>query len=80
MSALEKDAYKSFEDCGKACVEQDRCFQYTFRDGVCGFSYSYRLGYRRKPEDGKNFKSGFAVEKIKKYVEANTCEEVEWLG
>ena len=46
---------------------------------MCGFSFSYRLGYKRDAEDGKAFKSGWATEKIKKYMEKNTCEEVQWL-
>lgn len=79
MSELEKNAYKSFEDCGKACEEQDRCWQYVFHDGTCGFSFSFRLGYKKEKENGKSFKSGFAVEKIKKYSETNTCQSVEWL-
>jgi hypothetical protein len=79
MTPIEKEAHISFEHCGKACEEQERCFQYVYSDKTCGFSYSYRLGYKRLPENGKSFKSGFVLEKIKKYADANPCPEPEWL-
>jgi hypothetical protein len=78
MSALEQSAYKSFEDCGKACEEQQRCFQYVYYDQTCGFSYSYRLGRSRMPESGTNYKSGWAMDKITK-DEATFCSTPEWL-
>ncbi|RVX72750.1 hypothetical protein B0A52_04149 [Exophiala mesophila] len=55
MSALELEAHVSFEHCGRACEEQPRCFQYTYSNRECGFSYSYRLGRKRYPESGKTF-------------------------
>jgi hypothetical protein len=79
MTALEKEAYSSFEACGKACEEQERCYQYVYSDKTCGFSYSFRLGHRKAKEDGKTFKSGFVLEKIKKFSNENSCSEPEWL-
>lgn len=79
MTPIEKEAHASFENCGKACEEQERCFQYVYSEGVCGFSYSYRLGYKRPREGNVSFKSGFVLDKIKKYGEANRCNKPEWL-
>lgn len=80
QSALEKVAYRSADDCRKACEEQARCWQYLFHNSVCGFSFSFRLGHKREKEDQGRFASGFMVDKIKKYMEENTCEKIEWLG
>ena len=79
QTALEKNAYKSVGDCKKACEEQERCWQYVFHNSVCGFSYSFRLGHKREKEDQGSFTSGFMVERIKKYVDKERCEKIEWL-
>lgn len=77
---LEKKAHKSFEDCRAACHESGRCWQFVFHDRTCGFSYSYRSGAKRKPDNGKSFKSGWDLEKIEKDQKGNRCDEPQWLA
>lgn len=79
MTPIEKDAHKSFEHCGRACEEQSRCFQYVYYSQTCGFSYSYRLGTRRLPEDGTSYKSGWNMAKIAQDQAAYPCPSPEWL-
>lgn len=80
MTSAEKEAYRSFEHCRKACEEQDRCWQFVYSDQTCGFSYSYRLGRKQPPEsDGKRYKSGWALAKIAKDQANHPCDTPEWL-
>ena len=80
MTAVEKEAYKSFEHCRAACEEQARCFQFVYSEQTCGFSFSYRLGAKRLPEeDGKAWKSGWALEKMERDMAAWPCDAVTWL-
>jgi hypothetical protein len=74
MSSLEKEAYRSFEDCGRACEEHPRCFQFDFQDQTCGFSFSYRLGSRKM-----GYRSGWNLQKIDMYRSENVCHEPQWL-
>lgn len=79
MSALEREAYVSFEHCGRACEEQPRCFQYSYSNRECSFSYSYRLGRKRYPESGTTFMSGWILARIAEYQAENQCLTSEWL-
>ncbi|KAL1971374.1 hypothetical protein VTN77DRAFT_326 [Rasamsonia byssochlamydoides] len=81
MTALERLAYRSFEDCGRACEEHPRCYQFVHHDQECGFSFSYRLGGTRQPEGGseKRYKSGWNLDKIARDREANPCRSPQWL-
>lgn len=80
MTDLEKLAHRSFEDCGRACVEQSRCYQWVYFDDTCGFSHSFRFGRKRKPEDGVSYKSGFDIEKIEQDVKDHPCPSPLWLS
>ncbi|KNG86190.1 hypothetical protein ANOM_005524 [Aspergillus nomiae NRRL 13137] len=80
MTPVEKEAYSSFEQCQKACQEHSKCFQFAYHDQTCGFSFSYRLGYQKDPEDGKgSYKSGWILDKIEKDREDHPCKTPEWL-
>jgi hypothetical protein len=79
MSTVEEEAYSSFENCGRACEEDGRCFQYTYSNQTCSFSWFFRLGHRRVPEDGIRFESGWDLAKIARYEEENTCSSTTWL-
>ncbi|RFU27329.1 hypothetical protein B7463_g8995, partial [Scytalidium lignicola] len=80
MSDLEKVAHKSFKDCGRACEEQPRCYQWVYFGDKCGFSHSYRFGRKRMPEDGVKYKSGFVLDKIEKDRKEHNCKSPQWLG
>ncbi|RMZ78143.1 hypothetical protein DV738_g4051, partial [Chaetothyriales sp. CBS 135597] len=79
MNDADKVAYKSFDNCRKACSADIRCFQFAYIDGRCGFSFSYRLGGPRDAEDGKRWMSGWDFETIHAYQEWNACMDTEWM-
>ncbi|KAB8239588.1 uncharacterized protein BDW43DRAFT_258559 [Aspergillus alliaceus] len=80
LTPVEELAYSSFELCRKACKEHPKCFQYSYHDQTCGFSFSYRLGYRKDPEgDDGPYKSGWLLDRIEKDREDHTCRAPEWL-
>ena len=80
MSAIETEAYMSFEHCCRACEEQDRCYQFVYSDQSCGFSYSYRLGRKRLPDSsGISYKSGWLLDKIARDQAAHPCFTPEWI-
>ncbi|KAH8812628.1 hypothetical protein F5884DRAFT_702064 [Xylogone sp. PMI_703] len=79
LSELEKVAHKSFEDCGRACEEQTRCYQWAYFDNTCGFSHSYRLGAKKRPMDGVSYKSGFLLERIEKDRQEHKCTKPKWV-
>ena len=78
QSELEKMAFNSFEDCRAACQENAGCFQYTFHDNTCGFSFSWRLGHKNKPDDQGSYKSGWITERIEKEQAEYPCTEPKW--
>lgn len=79
MSDLEKEAHLSIEHCDRACEEEPRCFQYVYYGTTCGFSYSYRFGHRRVPEEGMSYRSVWKLDKIAQDQEANPCPSPQWL-
>ncbi|KAE8145405.1 hypothetical protein BDV25DRAFT_71374 [Aspergillus avenaceus] len=80
MTAAEKEAHLSFEQCGKACDEHPKCFQYMYHGQTCGFSYSYRLGSQKLPDEVEGpYKSGWLSKKIEKDRKDHACREPEWL-
>lgn len=80
LSDVEKEAYKSFENCGEACKENSECFQWVWYDMTCRLQTSFRLGnYQAPSEDGKVvYKSGWMVDKINEWTAENTCKEARW--
>ncbi|KAK9414523.1 hypothetical protein SUNI508_11096 [Seiridium unicorne] len=81
ISDAEKNAHKSFDDCAKMCNEVDECFQFRFQDGICSYQRGFLLGKPRRSEDdeSKRWMSGWAVDKIKAWVdEHKDCERPLW--
>jgi hypothetical protein len=80
ISDIEKEAYKSFENCGEACKENPGCFQWVWYDKTCRLQTSFRLGNFQAPsDDGKVvYKSGWMVDKINEWTAENTCKEPQW--
>ncbi|KAK1760282.1 glycosyltransferase [Echria macrotheca] len=83
-NVFEKKAHLSFEHCEAACqsLPSDECFQFKYRDGVCSFSRSIRLGKPvKRGDDGKHTVSGWDVAKIAAWVATReSCSRVEWPG
>jgi hypothetical protein len=76
----EKVAWKSFENCGKVCKEREDCFQYVFYGKMCKLGLSFRLGKHVSPSLDRKlvYKSGWMVDRIRKWTEANACKGPEW--
>ncbi|KAL3425375.1 glycosyltransferase family 31 protein [Phlyctema vagabunda] len=77
---LAKIAYHSFEDCRNMCESVAECFQFVFYDDTCRLGYSFRLGqYVDVEREGRKiFKSGWMVDKIRRWTEENACREPRW--
>jgi len=73
LSRIQQEAHLSFEKCGRACEEDPRCFQYMYSNRTCGFSWFFRLGESRRPEEGISFQSGWDLDKIAKYQAEYAC-------
>ncbi|EFZ01365.2 glycosyltransferase family 31 protein [Metarhizium robertsii ARSEF 23] len=71
LSDAEADAYKSFDDCKKACLSMTNCFQFRYQNSICGISHKIKHGKPAKKgnDDSKRYMSGWNVENIKKWVE-----------
>lgn len=83
MNALEKEAHLSFEHCRKACESVDECFQFRWADDCCGFSKAFMLGkpVKKASDESKRSMSGWAVEKIHKWIEEQgECKKIQWPG
>ncbi|OHF00075.1 hypothetical protein CORC01_04721 [Colletotrichum orchidophilum] len=77
----EKVAHLSFGHCRKACETDKSCFSFQYKDGVCGFSWAWKLGHpvKRESTDEKRTMSGWAVEKINTWIEQQgECGPVKW--
>lgn len=82
LNDAEKEAYKSFDHCRKACESVNDCFQFRFQDGICGTARAFMLGHPRKrdgDEERKRWKSGWLVKKIHNWIEEQgECQGVNW--
>ena len=82
MTSAEKEAYMSFEHCGRACEQHARCFQYAYDkiEQTCGFSFSYRLGGRKlSAKDEHQYRSGWLREKIERDYREIACTDPQWV-
>ncbi|KAJ0326648.1 hypothetical protein COL5a_006836 [Colletotrichum fioriniae] len=81
LTEEEKVAHLSFGNCRKACEADRSCFSFQYKDGVCGFSWAWKLGHpvKRESTDEKRTMSGWAVEKINAWIEQQgECGPVKW--
>lgn len=80
----EAQAHESWEACRDACLAHGECFQYSWRDGCCSMDRSFKMGkpVRRPDEERMRTMSGWNVDKIKEWMDANDdCEDrVDWPG
>ncbi|EDU47737.1 conserved hypothetical protein [Pyrenophora tritici-repentis Pt-1C-BFP] len=58
---LERNAWKSFDHCHALCEEQTDCIQFSFNEGSCGISTTFKLGYA-KPHT--RFRSGWMLDRV----------------
>ncbi|KAI9804322.1 MAG: hypothetical protein M1833_007129 [Piccolia ochrophora] len=79
MTELQRVAWRSFEDCGKACEEHVECFQYVFEGDKCGLGRSFRLGEKRERDSDRSFKSGWNLERINHFRTEHECEGPQWV-
>ncbi|KAI9800986.1 MAG: hypothetical protein M1825_003520 [Sarcosagium campestre] len=77
---LEEMAWRSFDDCKNACKAREECFQFVYDGPVCAFSDTFKLGQKKMPEGSKTSKSGWDLDKIRKFVANNSpCKEPQWV-
>lgn len=81
VSAVEKNAHRSFEDCARLCDATNDCFQFSYHDGACAYHRSFRLGKPAKKSDRgeQQWTSGWNVERIRAWIgEQKPCGEPAW--
>lgn len=85
LSDEEREAHKSMSGCKDACYSQEECFQWKYRNGICGLSYrKFMLGDAvKRNDDDDNEKrafSGWDLFRIKKWInEQGDCNRpYEW--
>lgn len=71
LTEEEAAAHKSFDDCKKACLSLDNCFQFRYQNGICGIAHKFKHGkpIAKGDDDSKRYMSGWNVEKIKSWIE-----------
>ncbi|GJD04767.1 glycosyltransferase family 31 [Colletotrichum higginsianum] len=81
LTAEEKVAHLSFGQCRTACEADSGCFSFQYKDGLCSFAWSWKLGHpvKRPSKDEKRVMSGWAVKKINAWIEKQgECGPVKW--
>lgn len=82
LSPLENVAHSNFDSCQRACHVDPACLQYTYHNGVCGFSWTIKHGLP-KPKTSRTYDrwmSGWDIDKIQVWVqEHDDCDdEIQW--
>lgn len=95
QTEAEKEAWQSPEKCARVCEtefsEEDmrdesrkikrKCFQWSWNDGVCCTSGSFKLGEPRDQNDdpNKRWTSGWYLKGISDWIDAKgNCTEIAW--
>ncbi|XMA16770.1 hypothetical protein WAI453_009561 [Rhynchosporium graminicola] len=82
QTPLEAAAHLSFEDCGRACSADPKCFQYVHGNRACKVGHSFRLGKYAPPGkgDGIEWRSGWNLTRIRAWTgdKQNACTETKW--
>ena len=81
---VESSSWKSYDDCKKACTENDGCFMFQYRkkQKKCALAWSFRLGGRQalNTEEWDQSESGWLVDRIEKWVaDRGACTKPEWV-
>ncbi|RYP20706.1 hypothetical protein DL765_002656 [Monosporascus sp. GIB2] len=82
----------SFAECGKACSENEECFQYRYHLGKCTFMRFMRYGEARDPQipsdsyddqewtyEQSRFMSGWVQPRIDAWIEERKCRKAQWV-
>ncbi|TEA22600.1 hypothetical protein C8034_v002939 [Colletotrichum sidae] len=81
LTPEEKEAHLSYAQCRKACEADQGCYAFQFKNGICAFSWSFKLGHPVKKEahEEKRTMSGWDVRKINAFIEKQgECGPVKW--
>ncbi|OAQ73253.1 glycosyltransferase family 31 protein [Pochonia chlamydosporia 170] len=81
LSAEEAEAYKSFDDCKKACLSMDNCFQFRYQNSICAVAHKFMHGkpVKKGDDDSKRYMSGWNVKKIKEWIEEQAdCDKKQF--
>ncbi|KAI8629851.1 glycosyltransferase family 31 protein [Xylariaceae sp. FL1651] len=93
MSAIEKEAWKSPENCAKVCeseiLESDSydkdvtlgrsCFQYRWHDDVCCTAKSFKFGEPKDDDSTTKWTSGWYLKGINDWIDATgKCTKPAW--
>ncbi|EFY95837.1 fringe-like glycosyl transferase family protein [Metarhizium robertsii] len=83
LSDMELVAHKNSSSCKDVCYSQEDCFQWRYRDGICGLAYNkMRLGNAVKKDDdeAKRSFSGWHMDRINKWIgeQGNCSETYQW--
>lgn len=81
LSAEEAEAYKSFDDCKKACLSMDNCFQFRYQNSICAVAHKFMHGkpVKKGDDDSKRYMSGWNVKKIKEWIEEqDDCDKKQF--
>ncbi|PTU20054.1 hypothetical protein P175DRAFT_0502200 [Aspergillus ochraceoroseus IBT 24754] len=77
---FDNGATPTLDSCRDGCLSLKDCFQYRYSDGECHIStQAFRLGIKRKPEEGRRWFSGWNVEYIQHWRDTHPCKKVEWV-
>ncbi|SLM33672.1 hypothetical protein LPUS_02207 [Lasallia pustulata] len=77
----EKNAFRSFEDCGAFCASQPDCFQYVHHGSSCGISKSFKLGQKQPEKNGEKWRSASNMTRIREFTESHRpCKNVDWIN
>lgn len=67
----------TFAECAQACDTNQKCFQYMHLNRTCSLGMSIRLGFERKPEDGKVWRSGWHKQRIAAWLRKQpSCNKI----
>ncbi|RAL17416.1 glycosyltransferase family 31 protein [Aspergillus homomorphus CBS 101889] len=70
----------TLEQCRDTCLGRDDCFQYRFSGEECHvLTEAFKRGAKREAENGKQWTSGWNVEKIREWRESQPCTTPEWV-
>ncbi|KAI1442148.1 glycosyltransferase family 31 protein [Annulohypoxylon stygium] len=80
LSENDQSDVTSFEGCRSTCESQPDCMQFSFSGDSCKTSTALRLGHKASGDTSEPMKSGWAVDRIKSYVERMdaTCSNENW--
>ncbi|KAH7324084.1 hypothetical protein BKA65DRAFT_79996 [Rhexocercosporidium sp. MPI-PUGE-AT-0058] len=71
----------SFEECTKACEEDDQCFQYSFHGQKCSIGRSVRLGHAKAADTEGIWQSGWNRARLTQWSkEQPLCNNITFEG